>query len=191
MNSSEIISILTSFIFSGILIVLAVSLILFLSWAMLIWYKWRDREEKSLKQVNLFIAVPQDNEIKIDATEQIISSFASMYKSAKPKFLQPFVSQPSASLEIIGTSEDIKFYISVPDKYQDMLEKQIYSVYSGADIKVTEEPNIYTDKGFVEYSWLVLKKLPHYPLKTYKEISTDPLSSITSTLSKLSQGETV
>ncbi len=191
MNSSEIISILTSFMFGGMIVVLVTALILFLSWGILIWYKWRDREEKSLKQVNLFIAVPQDNEIKIDAMEQIISSFASMYKSAKPKILQPFISQPSASLEIIGTSDDIKFYISVPDKYQDMIEKQIYSVYSGADIKVTEEPNIYTDKGFVEYSWLVLKKLPHYPLKNYKEISTDPLSSITSALSKLSQDETV
>lgn len=174
-----------------ILILLVSGLLFLLGWGFVIWYKWRDREEKSLKQVNLWVVVPQDNEVKIDAMEQIISSFASMYKSAKPKFLQMFVSQPSASLEIIGTGDDIKFYISIPEKYQDLIEKQIYSVYAGADIKAVDEINIYSKDGTVEYAWMVSKKLPHYPLKNYKEIATDPLAAITSALSKLSKEETV
>jgi len=155
------------------------------------WLRWRDREEKSLKQINLLVAVPQENEVKIDAMEQIISSFASIYKTAKPKFVQAWISQPSASLEIVGTDEDIRFYISIQQKYQDLIEKQIYSVYAGADIKVTEEANIYTQDGAIEYAWMTLKKASHYPLKTYKEIPTDPLAAITSALSKLEKGESV
>ena len=174
-----------------VLMILIGGLLILLGWGLMVWFKWRDREEKSLKQVNLLVAVPQENEVKIDAMEQIFSSFASMYKTAKPKFLQSFVGQPSASLEIIGTDEDIKFYISVPEKYQDLIEKQIYSVYAGADIKVTEEANIYTNNGVVEYAWLALKKLTHYPLKSYKEIATDPLAAVTSALSKLNKDETV
>ncbi len=182
---------LVSFISVTLMTLLGVALIALIGWALILWYKWKDREENSLKQINLIIAVPKDNEVKIDAMEQIIASFGSMYKTAKPKFLQMFVSQPSASLEIIGTDEDIKFYISVPQKYRDLVEKQIYSVYVGADIQSVEEPNIYTKDGVTEYVWLALKKLPHYPLKTYKEIPTDPLAALTSVLSKLSKGETL
>ncbi len=177
---------------SVLVLTLLISGLLFLiAWGLILWFKWKDREEKSLKQVNLLVAVPQDNEVKIDAMEQILTSFGSMFKSTKIKWFQSFVAQPSASLEIVGTNEDIKFYVSVPEKYQDLIEKQIYSVYAGADIKVMEEPNIYTKNGVVEYAWLGLKKLPHYPLKSYKEISTDPLAAITSALSKLNKDETV
>ena len=191
MNSTLIINQITGLLWVLLLIAAVGVLLFFLGWGLLLWYKWHDREEKSLKQVNLLVAVPQDNEVKIDAMEQIVSSFASMYKSAKFKFLQGLVTQPSASLEIVGTDDDIKFYISIQEKYQDLIEKQIYSVYAGADIKVVEEPNIYSKDGVVEYAWLGLKKLPYFPLKNYKEIATDPLAAITSALSKLNKGDTM
>ena len=191
MNLDLLVQTINTVFVSLLIIVFICVLLAGLTWALFIWWKWKDREEKSLKMVTLLVAVPQDNEVKIDANEQIINSISSLYKSAKLKFLQPLIAQPTVSLEIIGTHDDIKFYISVPEKYQDLIEKQIYSVYAGADIKVVEEPNIYTKDGKVEYLWLALKKNVHYPLKTYKEISNDPLSSITSTLSKLNEDETV
>ena len=188
----EVVSEQLSSLVSGLLLMVVGATVLgVIGWVIVMWLRWRDREEKSLKQINLLVAVPQENEVKIDAMEQIISSFASMYKTAKPKFMQALVSQPSASLEIVGTDEDIKFYVSVPEKYQDLIEKQIYSVYAGADIKVVEEANIYSQDGAVEYAWLTLKKASHYPLKTYKEIPTDPLAAITSALSKLEKDEAV
>jgi len=186
-----IINLITNFLVLLAVILLAAALAALLGYAGLLWYRWKDREKRSLKLVTLLVAIPQDNEVKIDATEQIINAFASMYKSTKFKFLQTFKSQPFASLEIIGTNEDIRFYISVPKDYQDLIEKQIYSVYAGADVKEVDDPNIYYENGCVEYSWLTLKKIPHYPLKTYKEISTDPLSAMTSALSKLSDKESL
>ncbi|MFA5750302.1 MAG: DUF87 domain-containing protein, partial [Candidatus Shapirobacteria bacterium] len=191
MNSSVIVNQLTNLVMMLFLIALLVALLFFLGWGLVIWYKWKDREERSIKQINLLVAIPKDNEVKIDAMEQIISSFASMHRSAKLKIFQKLISQPSSSLEIIGTHEDIKFYISIPEKYQDLIEKQIYSVYAGADIRPVEEANIYSQEGEVEYAWLALKKLPYYPLKNYKEIATDPLAAVTSALSKLNNGETV
>jgi len=160
-------------------------------YGLILWYRWRDREEKSLKMITLAVAVPHDNEVKIEAMEQIIGSLSSAYKSAKLKILQPLKAQESFSLEIVGTSEDIRFYLTVPKNYQDLVEKQIYSVYAGAEVVIVDEPNIYTSDGEMEYAWLGLKKLPFYPLKTFKEIPTDPLSSLTSALSKLTKGETV
>jgi hypothetical protein len=189
MNVDSIGNQLVSLLLMLLITVGVLLLLILLGYGLLIWYKWKDREEKSLKLVTLLVAVPQDNEVKIDAMEQIIGSFSSMYKSAKIKWLQGFIGQESATLEIVGTDEDIKFYISIPVKFQDLIEKQIYSVYAGADIKVVEEPNIYTENGFIEYAWMGMKKLPFHPLKSYKEIATDPLAAVTSTLSKLSKDE--
>lgn len=174
-----------------LLVILTLVLILlgFCFYVFVLWCKWRDREKRSLDLVTLLLAVPDDNEIKIDSMEQVISSFGNMYKKAKIKLLQAFVAQPSLSLEIIGTSEDIRFYISVPKKYQDMIEKQLYSVYPGADIKEVEDPNIFIAEGKVEYAALGTKKSSFYPIKTYREIPVDPLSSLTSTLSKLRENE--
>jgi len=149
MNESILLDFLNTAISVLVLTVLISGLLFLVIWGLALWFKWKDREEKSLKQVNLMVAVPQDNEVKIDAMEQILNSFGSMYKSAKVKIFQSFIGQPSASLEIVGTDEDIKFYVSIPEKYQDLIEKQIYSVYAGADIKVVEEPNIYTKDGVV------------------------------------------
>ncbi len=178
------------FLFLGLLPAVA-ALLYFLYTAFVLWFRWRDREKKSLDLVTLLVVVPQDNEVKIDANEAIISAVGSFYTSAKFKFLQTFIAQPSLSLEIIGTHEDIRFYISVPQKYRDLIEKQIYSVYAGADIQPVDEPNIFSENGKVETAWLGLKKSSFYPLKTYKEIPTDTLSAFTSVLSKLNSGETM
>ncbi len=178
------------FLFLGLLPAV-VALLYFLYSAFVLWFRFRDREKKSLDLVTLLVVIPQDNEVKIDANEAIISAVGSFYTSAKFKFLQAFVAQPSLSLEIIGTHEDIRFYISVPQKYQDLIEKQIYSVYAGADIQVVDEPNIFSETGKVETAWLGLKKASFYPLKSYKEIPNDTLSAFTSVLSKLNPEETI
>ncbi|MBU1130061.1 DUF87 domain-containing protein [Patescibacteria group bacterium] len=179
----------------GVILLLIFTLVLilvgFCFYLFILWHKWRDREKRSLDLVTLLVVVSEDNEIKIDAMEQVISSFGNMYKKAKIKFLQRFIAQPSLSLEIIGTSEDIRFYISMPKKYQDMFEKQLYSVYPGADIKAVEEPNIFIAEGKVEYVALGIKNSSFYPIKTYREIPVDPLSSLTSALSKLQKEESV
>jgi len=51
-------------------------LVLILVWllisAFVLWYKWKDREEKALQMVTLLVAVPEEKEEKIDAMEQII-----------------------------------------------------------------------------------------------------------------------
>ncbi len=171
--------------------IVAVVLLGVLGYFLILWYRWKDREKRSLQMVTLLVAVPEDNEVKIDAMEQIIDSLSSMYKKAKLKFLQPLTTQPSVTLEIIGTNEDIRFYISAPKKYQVLIEKQIFSVYAGADVTAVDEPNIYATSGKMEFAWLGIKKQAFYPIKSYKEIPTDPLASISSALSKLDEGESV
>ena len=107
---------------------------------LIVWYRHRDREEQSLKTVCLQVAVPRDNEIKIDAMEQVISSLYSIKKGYKGPFgwLTFLQVQPHISFEIVSRKEDIRFYIVLPDKLRDLVEKQIHGSYPGAEIRIVE-----------------------------------------------------
>ena len=153
---------------------------------LLAWFKTKDREGDSIDSVLLQIAVPRNNEIKIDAMEQFFSSLSSTKKSG---FMQKYKAQSAVSFEIVAQKEDIRFYVWTPDKYHDLIEKQIHGAYPDAQINVVQEYNIFTEHGKVAYKSLQLKKENFYPIKTYKEMPTDPLASITSAMAKMGEGE--
>jgi hypothetical protein len=151
----------------------------------LLW-KYRDREQRSLEYVLLQIAVPRDNEIKIDAAEQMFASLYSIYKSGFWSFLTP---QPHLSFEIVARQEDIRFYAAVPRRLMDLVEKQIHGAYPGADIKEVEEYSIFSEHGRVAFAALRLKNVSFMPIRVFRDLPTDPLSSITSVLAKMREGE--
>jgi hypothetical protein len=146
----------------------------------------KKREKQSLSMVTLQVKLPKDNEIKIDSAEQMFSSFASLKKSGFFSFLDI---EDTIALEVVGKEADIRFYVSVPSKIKDMVEKQIYGYYPQADIQVVEEPNIFTEKGKVSFAALKLKGYPYEPIKAYKELPADSMNAITSALSKMGEGE--
>jgi hypothetical protein len=154
-------------------------------------YRHRDREQKSLDMVCLQVAVPRDNEIKTDAMEQVFNSLAAIKKGGLGPFgwFSFLQAQPAISFEIVAIKEDIRFYIVVSNKLRDLVEKQIHGSYPGADIKIVEEPNIFSEEGNVEYTWLVMRSVPYKPIQVYKNLSVDPLASLTSSLAKMGDGE--
>lgn len=150
-------------------------------------YRNRNREERSLNFVLLSVAVPRDNEVKIDALEQMFSSLSALsVPEGMLSFLKP---KDHISFEIVALSGDIRFYVSVPKDYKDLLVKQIYATYPGTMVQEVEEYNIFSEKGEVAYGALKLSKANYFPIKTYKELVTDPLSSLTSPLAALKEGE--
>lgn len=150
-------------------------------------YRNRNREERSLNFVLLSIAVPRDNEVKIDANEQMLSALSAL--SVPEGFLSFLKPKDHISFEIVALPGDIRFYISTPKNYKDLIIKQIYATYPGTMIEEVEEYNIFSENGEVEYGSLKLSKEDYLPIKTYKELVTDPLSSLTSPLASLGEGE--
>ena len=164
--------------FGGLLAL--IGYIVFLLW------KYRNREEHSLDTVLMQVAVPRDNEIKIDAAEQMFASLHSIAHGDFWSFLKP---QEHISFEIVAKSEDIRFYIAVPKKLTDLVEKQIHGAYPGADIKQVEEYSIFSENGKVSFAALCLSGVDYMPLRVYRDLPTDPMSSITSVLAKMKPGE--
>lgn len=163
---------------------------------LIIWYKNRDREKTSLESVLLQVALPRDNEIKIDTAEQLFSSLSATGKGGMFKL------PPHLSFEIVGMPGDIRFYVHTPKKLQDLIEKQINGAYPDAEIKIVNvdsvkregmiignEYNIFSRDGKVAFTSLRLKSENYKPIKVYKDLPTDPLSSITSVLAKMTEGE--
>ncbi len=150
-------------------------------------YRNRNREERSLNFVLLSVAVPRDNEVKIDALEQMLSALSALsVPEGVLSFLKP---KDHISFEIVALAGDIRFYVSVPKDYKDLLVKQIYATYPGTMVQEVEEYNIFNENGEVVYGALKLSKANYFPIKTYKELVTDPMSSLTSPLAALKEGE--
>ena len=149
-------------------------------------FRFRDREKRSIDSVLLQVAVPRGNEIKIDAMEQL---FAALFAIKKSGWKQRFSVQPAISFEIVARPEDIRFYVWAPKSLQDLVEKQIHGAYPDAEIIEVDEYNIFTKDGKVAYKSFQLAKQSYYPIKTYKDLPTDPLSAITSALGKMGKGE--
>ena len=149
--------------------------------------KFKDREKRSLEYVLLEVAVPRDNEVKIDAAEQMFAALTSIKKGGG--FLKIFKPQQHISFEIVGRKEDIRFYVSAPDKLRDLVEKQINGAYPGADVKEVEEYNIYTDHGKVAFAALRLTGTSYMPIQVYKALPVDSLSSLTAAMAKMGDNE--
>lgn len=191
---SLFISLIAGLFIAAILVLLGVLFFYFF----VLWYRNRDREKESLESTLLQVALPRDNEIKIDAAEQLFASLGSMRKGGKLSFLKL---QPHLSFEIVGMPGDIRFYVNTPNKFKDLVEKQINGAYPDAEIKVVDEKtqkpgyvlgneyNIFADNAKVAFASLRLKSSDYSPIKVFKDLPTDPLSSITSILAKMTLGE--
>ena len=183
-----------------VLFIVVIIILVFIGFAYLFitWYRNRDRERQSLDSTLIQVTLPRDNEIKIDAAEQLFASFAGIKISGSFSFLKY---RPHLSFEIVGMPEDIRFYIYAPNKYRDMVEKQINAAYPDAEIHIVDEKNtkegyivgneynIFSREGKVAHATLKLKESNYKPLKLYKDFAVDPMSSLTSVLAKMGQGE--
>lgn len=176
---------LSLFIILGLLVGAVVGLV-GLFYVGLQWWRHRKREEYSLGFVLMEVKVPRDNETKVDVAEQM---FASLYTLHKTGFNQFFKPQDHFAFEIVALKEDIRFYVTCPEHLKDLLEKQIYGAYPSADIREIDEYNIFSQTGKVAFTCLKLKNNTFNPIKVFKELPTDSLSSLTAALAKMGEGE--
>lgn len=123
---------------------------------------------------------------EIKGMEQLLTSFSSI-KRVIPWWQKVFFAPPNLIFEIANpsSSEEIFFYLSIPKRYRESVEKQIHSFFPHAVIERVPEYTIFSPAGETAVSTLELKENAALPLKTYKSLSVDPLNEISNSLSKL------
>jgi len=88
-------------------------------------------------------------------------------------------------IAVSHNKEEIAFYLAIPKNKVDVVEKQIHSFFPLVAVEKAEGYNVFPPKGETTGCYLKLSKDNYLPLKTYKELESDPLNSITNALSKL------
>lgn len=102
--------------------------------------------------------------------------------------------QEHFSFEIVSSKEGgLRYYVIVPNEIVKFVESQIYAQYPEAQIRVVEDyfENLAIEDKAYEVATLGVEKEYFFPLKSYKDLEVDPLTSITSVLSEIENDETV
>lgn len=123
---------------------------------------------------------------EITGMEQLLTSLASLKRSVS-LWQRFFFTPPQLIFEIANpsSSEEIFFYLSVPKRFRESVEKQIHSFFPHAVVEKVSEYTIFSPAGYTATAYLQLKESAALPLKTYKSLSVDPLNEISNSLSKL------
>ncbi|MBD3366035.1 DUF87 domain-containing protein [candidate division WWE3 bacterium] len=136
----------------------------------------------------LMVKLPSENEIEVEAAEQF---FASLWGFKRTWWDALWKGQYLISFEIVAKASGIGFYVVVPDELALAVEKKINGAYPEAEIDIID-PNEVWDRGdFTAVAELKLSGAPYYPIRTFEDLASDALSSLTSSMSKLSDEDVV
>lgn len=164
--------------------------------------------ERSLKMIPFLITIPQNTgEEKIAGyrdqrevgreliaiAENMFNTLFAIYKGGIKNVLKNFIYRPRhIALEIVTTKKEISFYMVTPFVLASMVEKAVTTHYPEAQIKETEEHNIFSQEremNGVGGKCLFGYKNYLYPIKTYMSIDNEPLEAITNAMSMLEEDE--
>lgn len=181
-----------------ILIILAIFAVVFVIYFLRKRFIKKNRLEQAQDLVMLQVLIPketkrkEDQQIKedfrevISITEQLFSVVASHFQKG---LFWRFFGQLRFSFEIVAKNNEILFYVGVPKNLKSFFEKQINGLYPAASVEENKDFKIFAPDMQTACGGLNLSRNYVYPIKTYKNLESDPLNGITNALSKLSHNE--
>lgn len=166
-------------------------------------FKTRGHLQRALNMSLLLVRVPKEKLDKdtnqqqkpiqelIGIGEQLVSGFAALHKEGWNKLVygEPYI---ALELAVHHIGEEIHFYMAIPQASESMIIKQIHSYYPNAEVIKTEDYNIFNSEGSHAGATLHYEKNPILPFRTYKNLESDPMNAVLTSMSKLeTEGEGV
>ncbi len=161
----------------------------------------RKREEE-LVFLQLLVPKKESKEDKETESEQFSSGkdfkevlgvmdhlYASLHSLYHTTFSRHARGQDFLSLEYAALAGEILFFVVCPRRIAHLLEKQITSFYPDTIIDEVEDYNIFTKESVVAARTLLAHKPFTHIFKTYQQLKSDPLNTITNAFSKLKSDE--
>ncbi len=103
-------------------------------------------------------------------------------------------SQEHISFEVVSSgSGGIRFYAAVPSHILKFVESQIYAHYPSVQIKVVQDyaSKFNAEGTHYELATVAFTRPNYFPIKSYKDIETDPMSSFTSAMSSVAKEDEI
>ncbi len=160
------------------------------------------RRRSRFHTVTLLVTVPKfhsSEESKADATkervQQAIAAAETLFSTIGGVKGQHgvgpwlFGRTDEMAFEIVCLHKVIRFYVTVPRALQAFAEQTFSSSWSDVNIEAVEDYNIFSPTGVVLGSYLKLKRLNAFPIKTYRALDKDPLDALTNALAKIPENE--
>lgn len=89
-------------------------------------------------------------------------------------------------IAVADKSDDIIFYVAVPDEYKTLFEKQTLSLFPDAVLTVqAHDYNVYVEGGHTLVADITLEKHPVYPIKTVDDFTSDPIAVVLNAFSQI------
>lgn len=145
----------------------------------------------------LEISVPKENSDKENEPQKeekdiiaIAEQFFATINAGRGHSVKDFMGVDDyITLELAAYNKRISFYLNVPRHLISLIEKQLHAQYPKAQIEEVKPYNIFGSRSYIAAAELALQKDFSFPIRTYKSMETDPMNSITNSLSKLGDGE--
>lgn len=159
-------------------------------------------QEGVYKNITLMVTVPKftteesvKSDEKIAETQEDIAFAETIFaalgglKAQKGFKAWLYGRHDSIAFEIVAHDKLITFYVTVPQYLREFLEQQMHAQYSNAAFEEVQDYNMFSPTGTIVGAYLKFKREHAFPVKTYKELESDPLNSITNALSKVPEQE--
>lgn len=130
---------------------------------------------------------PREFREVVSVAEQFLASFSSLHEQSLNKRI---FGQERISFEIIAKDNLISFFIFAPSAFKELIERQLQSFYPDAQIQETDQFKIFSNPVFVAGRFFKTSKNLVFPIKTYRDLESDPLNSITNAFSKMPDSAT-
>jgi len=102
--------------------------------------------------------------------------------------------QEQVSFEMAASGDrGIRFYVTAPTNVLKFVESQIYAQYPSAQVNIVSDYTSAVNSSHVNYktAHLTFSRPNYYPIKSFRDFETDPISSISSSVSNLLKNEEV
>ncbi len=168
-------------------------------------FQFQDKSQKAFNRVVLQISVPKERKSEgqggkvedgdrlervkeeIGITETFFATIAGL-KAQRGIFNWFQGRTDHFSFELVTENGLIYFYIDIPIKMKGFITQQVHAQYPYAHIEEMTDYNIFSEKSAVTGAYLVPTKRHIFPLKTYKNMESDPLESVLNVLAKAQEG---
>lgn len=167
-------------------------------------HRFLHRHGKTFKMVTLLVTLPKfrrEEETKEELTAQKVQEdiavdetvFAALAGLHPERGLIPWLlgRSDNYAFEIVAHQKLIKFFVTVPRRYQEFVEQQITAQHPDAFVEEVEDYNIFTPTGSILGGYLKQSREEFFPIKTFRKLEADPLNALTNALSKVPETEGV
>ncbi|MEI8103599.1 MAG: hypothetical protein WCG84_01695 [Candidatus Moraniibacteriota bacterium] len=129
---------------------------------------------------------PDEWREEIGSMEQLLGSL-SHFKIPLAWWKKLLYDPPTVVFEMANpsTSEEIFFYLGVPKRFREHIEKQVSSFFPDSVMEKVDDYTIFSPNSVTAASILGLNKTHALPLRTYETMDVDPLNELSNSLSRL------